>query len=245
VVHFTTTMAKPRPPKKGAGTHRKPPTTKRAKTSTPGDDASGTGRSQPAGSVARGDGRPASTTDSRHEAAVVTKHALTTPTPLPPKPAALPRQLTQFSTLTGLPTHQAPESVVTDVTMTAEGASMHGTTNTPGDWFEVIRQKGRMGSESMLNVDLVAYVRNELFPKLKFFMDPRQLMFSTATNSICYQICNDMGLKKERSASWWELYKHKIVQTLNCKRADVTASIKRSFMSKWWVEVVTIICTLY
>ena len=89
-----------------------------------------------------------------------------------------------------------------------------------------------MGSETMLTCDLVAYVRNNLFPKLKFFMDPRQLMFSTDTNSICFRICQDMRLKDNRAAAWWELYKNKIVQTLNSKRADVTAAIKRCFMSK-------------
>jgi hypothetical protein len=58
-------------------------------------------------------------------------------------------------------------------------------------------------------------------------------MFSTMEQSICYQICSDMGLTGNNAAAWWELYKNKIVQTLNSKRADVTAAIKRIFMSKF------------
>ncbi|TAH17049.1 MAG: hypothetical protein EAZ10_19185, partial [Oscillatoriales cyanobacterium] len=38
----------------------------------------------------------------------------------------------------------------------------------------------------MLEIDLIAYVRGDLFSKLKFFMDPKQLMFSTTKDSICY-----------------------------------------------------------
>jgi hypothetical protein len=39
-------------------------------------------------------------------------------------------------------------------------------------------------------------------------------------------------VRDQRAGQWWELYKNKIVQTLNSKRADVTSSIKRVFMRK-------------
>jgi hypothetical protein len=39
-------------------------------------------------------------------------------------------------------------------------------------------------------------------------------------------------LREQRAPQWWELYKNKIVQTLNSKRADVTSCIKRVFMRK-------------
>jgi hypothetical protein len=42
-----------------------------------------------------------------------------------------------------------------------------------------------------------------------------------------------MELKEIYSAAWWELYKNKIVQILNNKRADVTSAMKRIFMSKY------------
>jgi hypothetical protein len=35
-----------------------------------------------------------------------------------------------------------------------------------------------------------------------------------------------------RAAEWWETYKLLILKTLNSKRADVTAAIKRTFLSK-------------
>ena len=124
------------------------------------------------------------------------------------------------------------EGIPQEVEVNGETPSLGTVSNNPAEWFESIRQKSRLGSEAMLSCDLVAYVRKELFSKLKFFMDPRQLMFSTNTNTICFQICKDMRLREQRAPQWWELYKNKIVQTLNSKRADVTSCIKRVFMSK-------------
>jgi hypothetical protein len=68
---------------------------------------------------------------------------------------------------------------------------------------------------------------------LKFFMDSRQLTYSTAEDTICYKICTDLGLSEMRAASWWEANKLQIAKTLNSKRADVTSAIKRVFMSKY------------
>ena len=67
----------------------------------------------------------------------------------------------------------------------------------------------------MHDMDLLTYVRNELFQKLKFFMDARQLMFSSMKDTICYQICRDMKVKEIHLAAWWELYKHKIVNRVD------------------------------
>jgi hypothetical protein len=138
---------------------------------------------------------------------------------------------TMFSVRTGkVATPEVPPEVVL---RPVESRSIGSNeTNNCGELYEELRRKGRMGSESMLACDLVSYVRNDLFTKLKFIMDPRQLMYSTSKNSICYQICNDMGLTDGRAAAWWELYKNKLVANLNSKRADVTSAIKRTFMSK-------------
>lgn len=163
-----------------------------------------------------------------------------------PNMHGISRQLTTFSTTTGVVHNTQSNTIVGEVEVTTTETT-GSLTNSCADWYETLRIKGRMGDETMLEIDLVSYVRGELFPKLKFIMDPRQLTFNTNTNSICYQICHDMGLKKHRYAKWWELYKIKIVQILNCKRADVTAAIKRIFMSKLvcatFVELIIVILT--
>jgi hypothetical protein len=98
-------------------------------------------------------------------------------------------------------------------------------------WFEACQRNGRMDNEEMLTKDIGSYVRYELFPKLKFIMNSKQLNYSSDKSSICGLICHAMGLVDEKtSVSWWERYKHMIADVLNAKRADATGAMKRVFL---------------
>jgi hypothetical protein len=80
---------------------------------------------------------------------------------------------------------------------------------------------------------LNAYVRNSLFPKLKFIMGKQQMSYSPDGNTICGKICNGVGMTDPKLAvSWWEHYKDMIADILNAKRADVTGAIKRAFQGR-------------
>ena len=72
---------------------------------------------------------------------------------------------------------------------------------------------------------LVEYVRTELFPKLKFIMDKRQLVYSGEKGTICAQICKDMSVKDSRAADWWETHKLLIMKTLNTWNYHYNSSI--------------------
>jgi hypothetical protein len=165
---------------------------------------------------------------------VVTGTAVTKTTPVEsfviqqPVTTLSPNVSSQFNMKTAQPT--VPNEVV--VNPDEARSVTTSETLTSGDFYEELRKKGRMGSASMLDCDLVSYVRNDLFPKLKFVMDKRQLQFSTEKDSICFQICSDLGLTGPRASAWWEIYKNKLVSKLNSKRADISAAIKRVFMSK-------------
>ena len=93
-----------------------------------------------------------------------------------------------------LPTNNVPNEVV----LQSETQSLGLSVNPCAEWYESIRVKRRLGDEMILVCDLITYVRNSLFPRLKFFMDPRQLMYSNEVNTICYQICKDMGIREEK-----------------------------------------------
>jgi hypothetical protein len=100
-------------------------------------------------------------------------------------------------------------------------------------WFEACQRNGRMDNEAMLAKDISAYVRYELFPKLKFIMSKKQLYYTAERPSICGLICDDMGLMDQTTAvAWWERYKDMIADVLNAKRADVTGAVKRAFLRK-------------
>jgi hypothetical protein len=116
-----------------------------------------------------------------------------------------------------------PQSLVTEVNADHESKT----------WFEACQRNGRMDNETMLTKDISTYVRYELFPKLKFIMNSKQLNYSSEEKSICGLICTAMGLVDEKAAvSWWERYKDMIADVLNAKRADVTGAIKRAFLRK-------------
>jgi hypothetical protein len=154
------------------------------------------------------------------------------PTPTRLGKVAASTTTTTFSLRTGA--QPRGTSIPGVVEVGKENSSTCTSNATPSrDWFEACRKSGRMGCDSMLSSDLVAYVRNDLFPKLKFIMDAKQLNFSTEMSSICYRICTEMGLVEPWASQWWEQYKKKILETLNNKRADVTATVKRAFLSKW------------
>jgi hypothetical protein len=148
-----------------------------------------------------------------------------------PEQAASAASKVPFSIRSGKPDgNHVPATVA--VLPQPEQQSTTGSETQSSDWYDQIRRKGLTSKDSMLAMDLINYVRADLFPKLKFFMDKKQLDYSEDKRTICQQIIADMGVKEGPAASWWECYKNKIYKTLNSKRADVTQAIKRQFLSK-------------
>ena len=113
------------------------------------------------------------------------------------------------------------------------GTPSIGSANVCANWYENCCQQGRGSAANMQMPDLIGYVRGQLFSKLKFFMHERQLDFSLAQDSFCFTILKDMHVPENEYAKWWELHKKKIVQGINSKRGDVSATIKWVFISKW------------
>jgi hypothetical protein len=99
----------------------------------------------------------------------------------------------------------------------------------PSDiWFDCARSGKK--AEEQRKIDLQDFVRHDLFCGWKFFTDKRQLVFDTGSTAICYHICTAMHVKRDYWALWWEHNKDELVSTLNRKRTDVTAVVKRVFI---------------
>jgi hypothetical protein len=147
--------------------------------------------------------------------------------------SSVPTTKKSFSIVTGLArTTNAPMSVVEIQQPTASVSEPTGD-HPSKSWFEALQDNGRMTNDDALVKDLNAYVRNTLFPKLKFFMGKQQMVYSPEENTICGKICNGVGMTDPKLAvSWWEHYKDMIADILNAKRADVTGAIKRAFQGK-------------
>jgi hypothetical protein len=74
-------------------------------------------------------------------------------------------------------------------------------------------------------------VRNTLFPSLECIMADAQMEeYSAKKHSLCYLICQPMGLKEAMAAVMWrEHYKNVIAYVLNAKWAYVTGALKQAF----------------
>jgi hypothetical protein len=100
-------------------------------------------------------------------------------------------------------------------------------------WFETCQRSGRMDNDEALVKDISQYVRNELFPKLKFIMSKKQLNYASNGTTLCSLICKDFGMLDDTTAvAWWERFKGMMADVLNAKRADVTGALKRVFVRK-------------
>lgn len=139
-----------------------------------------------------------------------------------------------FNLSTGVAVTTTPPPSVVNVGSVTTSTTSFGDDHQSKFFFEACQRNGRMENEVILAKDTTAYVRYELFPRLKFIMGNSQLNYSPEKNTICGLICSDMGLVEPKAAvAWWEHYKDMIADVLNAKRADVTGSIKRAFIRKY------------
>ena len=79
---------------------------------------------------------------------------------------------------------------------------------------------------------LQEYIRNELFPRWKFFTHRKQTVYSGKKGGIVLKICNDMHVRPEHREKWWDTHSQEVVGALNRKRADVTNYLKKVFIGE-------------
>ena len=105
------------------------------------------------------------------------------------------------------------------------------STNPTAKWFKSSRA-GENEDEKRKR-QLLDFVRRDMFPGWKFFTDRRQLVFDASETSLVRHICLGMGINREYWADWWEINKSELVATLNRKRTDVAAMIKKIFIGTY------------
>ncbi len=83
-----------------------------------------------------------------------------------------------------------------------------------------------------LQQDLRSFVRNALFPSCKMITNKNQLNFKWEKESLCQFVCDGMNVLHEHKVQWWETNKDTVSVTLNRRRSDVSAQIKKAFMGE-------------
>jgi hypothetical protein len=97
--------------------------------------------------------------------------------------------------------------------------------------MEALQSQGRLDNNKMVKKDIIGFVCNDLFPKLKFIMGKQQLEYSLFENSICGKICPALGMKTAATAvTCWERHKNMFADVLHAKRERMSLVLsKRNF----------------
>jgi len=138
---------------------------------------------------------------------------------------------TQHGLVRAQPAAQLPTIVGSSPTELGQGeVESVLTTQTPSLYNDC--EKDPRQEEAERKMALQDYVRHDLFPRWKFFTDPRQLVYDGQKGSIVLKICNSLNVSELGRMTWWDRNKGTVVQILNQRRNEVTAYVKRRFVGK-------------
>ena len=100
------------------------------------------------------------------------------------------------------------------------------------DWSQMlsagINEAGRLHQ-------IKKFVRESLFPHLKFFVNEDELMWSIEKQSIAQFVVQGLHIpgNEEVRRKWWHNHSSIVLRELNRRRSDVVSMMKKMFMSKF------------
>ena len=78
------------------------------------------------------------------------------------------------------------------------------------------------------------FVKDTLFPHIKFLTHKSELYWNTKPQSIAQFVVRGLNVEghEETKRTWWENHNHIVLRELNRKRSDVVAALKKAFTGK-------------
>jgi len=78
------------------------------------------------------------------------------------------------------------------------------------------------------------FVKETLFPHIKFFVNDEELIWNPTVNSPCQFVVTGLNVSNdpEECRHWWHKHHCLILKEVNRKRSDVVAGIKKIFLGK-------------
>jgi hypothetical protein len=78
------------------------------------------------------------------------------------------------------------------------------------------------------------FVKETLFPHIKFFVNEEELIWNPTVNSPCQFVVTGLNVSNdpEECRHWWHKHHSLILKEVNRKRSDVVAGIKKIFLGK-------------
>ena len=103
---------------------------------------------------------------------------------------------------------------------------------TAAETWRFVESGGKWDDES-IKLTLSTYVKQKMFPHLKFMQGRSMIEFSKDQRSVCGQILARLNVPAGMAKKFWERYSRKVECYLNSKRNDSATALKNAFFSKY------------
>jgi hypothetical protein len=103
---------------------------------------------------------------------------------------------------------------------------------TANETWRFLESAGTWDDES-IKLTLSTYVKQKMFPHLKFIQGKSMTGYSVDQRSVCGQILSRLNVPRVWGEKFWEHYGRKVECYLNSKRNDTATALKNAFFSKY------------
>lgn len=77
--------------------------------------------------------------------------------------------------------------------------------------------------------EMEKFIRDHIFPKMKFITNDNTLAYSSSKNSVCQKILSGVNCDIDNEQAFWNNYKGSIFNMMKICRSNTTASMKTGF----------------
>ena len=114
---------------------------------------------------------------------------------------------------------------ISEVDLSSIGNFSAGTT------WNFLSNNGKMNDDD-IKLSLGSYVKQKIFPHLKFIPGPSWIDFNTQENSLCGRVLRHLAVPTAFQDKFWRKYGRKVETYLGSKRNDTATALKCAFFSK-------------
>jgi hypothetical protein len=105
--------------------------------------------------------------------------------------------------------------------------------------WRFLSDNGKWDHEAIM-ITLATYVKQKVFPHLKFIPSQSWVAFDTSRKSICGQVMRHLNIPARLMDEFWKKYGRKVETFIGSKRNDAATALKNAFFSKLVQSVVSV-----
>ena len=124
-----------------------------------------------------------------------------------------------------------PKTSVANISEVDDNLSSVGNFSAGTTW-RLMTESGKMDDDA-IKLTLASYIKQKIFPHLKFIPGPSWVDFSTKEHSLCGKILKHLNVPVSFHDKFWKKYGRKVDAYLGSKRNDTATALKSAFFSKY------------